>query len=126
MVRTIAVFDDDAAILDVMRDALADGGYRIVTETAADNALTIVLHERPALVILDFWMADRPAGLQALRLIREHPETDAIPVLICSADRAALRDYADDWHALGCETLAKPFDLEDFLEQVARLVRDTH
>ncbi len=122
MTRTIAVFDDDATILDVMRDALTEEGYGIVTETTVDDALAIVLRERPALVILDFWMADRPAGLQALRLIREHPKISATPVLICSADRAALRDYAEDWHALGCETLVKPFDLDDLLEQVARLV----
>lgn len=121
MAGTIAIFDDDAAILDVMRDALTGEGYRIVTETTADDALTIVLRERPALVILDFWMADRAAGLQALRLIREHPETGATPVLICSADRAALLDYVDDWRALGCETLAKPFGLYNLLERVFRL-----
>ena len=123
MARIIAVFDDDAVILAMMRDALTGEGYNIVVETTADNALAIVLRERPALVILDFWMADRPAGLQTLRLIREHPETGATPVLICSADRAALRDYAEDWHALGCETLEKPFDLNDLLERVARLVK---
>ncbi len=122
MARTIAVFDDDATILEMMRDALTEEGYDIVTETTADDALAIVLRERTTLVILDFWMADRAAGLQALRLIREHPETSATPVLICSADRAALRDYAEDWHALGCETLAKPFDLDDLLARVARLV----
>ncbi len=121
MAETIAVFDDDAAILDTIRDALTEEGYRIVAETTADNALAIVLGEQPALVILDFWMAGHAAGLQVLRLIREHPETGATPVLICSADRAALHDYADDWHALGCETLAKPFDLDDLLERVARL-----
>ena len=122
MARTIAVFDDDATILDMMRDALTEEGYDIVAETTVDDALLIVLRERPALVSLDFWMADRPAGLQALRLIREHPETSATPVLICSADRAALRNYAEDWHALGCETLTKPFDLDDLLERVARLM----
>ncbi len=126
MARTIAVFDDDTAILDMMRDALTEEGYNIVAETTADDALTIVLREQPALVILDFWIADRAAGLQALRLIREHPETSTTPVLICSADGAALRDYAEDWRALGCETLEKPFDLADFLERVARLVKGMH
>ncbi|MHB8647596.1 MAG: response regulator [Thermomicrobiales bacterium] len=121
MTETIAVFDDDAAILEVIQDALTEERYRIVIETAADEALAVVLRERPALVILDFWMAGRSAGLQALRLIREHPETGTTPVLICSADHAALHDYADDWRALGCETLAKPFDLDDLLERVARL-----
>ena len=122
MAGTIAVFDDDATILDVMRDALTEKGYRVVAETAADNALAIVLRERPALVILDFWMADQAAGLQALRLIREHPDTGMMPILICSADRTALHDYADNWRTLGCETLAKPFDLNDLLMRVARLV----
>ncbi len=124
MARTIAVFDDDAAILDVMRDALTGEEYRVVTETTANDALAIVLRARPALVILDFWMAGQAAGLQALRLIREHPETGATPVLICSADHAALHDYADDWRALGCEMLEKPFDLDDLLARVARLIGD--
>ena len=124
MAGTIAVFDDDAAILDVMRDVLAEGGYRVVAEATADDALAVVLRERPDLVILDFWMAGRAAGLQVLRLIREHPATGATPVLICSADHAALFNYEEDWHALGCETLAKPFDLNNLLERVARLVGD--
>ncbi|MCA1667087.1 MAG: response regulator [Thermomicrobia bacterium] len=122
MARTIAVFDDDADFLDLMRDALTEVGYRVVAETAADSALDIALRERPALIILDFWMAGQGAGLTALRLIREHPETAAIPVLICSGDRTALHDYADDWHALGCETLTKPFDLDEMQGQIARLV----
>jgi DNA-binding response OmpR family regulator len=120
--EAIAVFDDDAEFLGLMHDVLTEAGYRVVAETAADDALAIALRERPALVILDFWMAGQGAGLTALRLIREHPETAALPVLICSADRTALNDYADDWHALGCETLEKPFDLDEMLEQVARLV----
>lgn len=121
MAGTIAIFDDDAGILDVMRVALTGEGYRVVTEMTADDPLALVLRERPALVILDFWMAGQAAGLQALRLIRDHPETSAMPVLICSADRTALLDYMEDWHALGCETLAKPFKLDDLLKRVARL-----
>jgi DNA-binding response OmpR family regulator len=119
--KTITVFDDDTDFLDLMRDTLAESGYRVVAEPTADAALAIVLRERPALVILDFWMAGQGAGLTVLRLLREHPETAALPVLICSADHTALDDYADDWHALGCETLAKPFDLNDMLARVARL-----
>ncbi len=121
MAGTVAVFDDDTAILDTMRDMLTDAGYRVVAEATTDDALAIVLRERPAVVILDFWMAGRAAGLAALRLIREHPATATTPVLICSADRAALHEYADDWRALGCETLAKPFDLDDLLDRVARM-----
>ena len=121
MARTIAVFDDDPAFLDLIRDVLAAAGYRIVTETTVNETLAVVLRERAALVILDFWMAGRGDGLAALRLIRDHPETAATPVIICSGDRTALHDYADDWRALGCETLEKPFDLDDLLRHVARL-----
>jgi DNA-binding response OmpR family regulator len=124
--KTIAVFDDDTDFLDLMRDVLTGAGYRVVDEMSADTALAIALRERPALVILDFWMAGQGAGLTALRLLREHPETAALPVLICSADRTALNDYADDWRALGCETLEKPFDLGVMLNQVARLVGQEH
>lgn len=122
MAGTIAVFDDDPTFLGLMRDVLTEAGYRVVTETAADAALDVVLRERLVLIILDFWIAGQGAGLTVLRLIRERPETSALPVLICSGDSAALRDYADDWCALGCETRAKPFDLDDLLGQVARLV----
>ena len=122
MAKTIVVFDDDPTFLELMRDVLTEAGYRIVAETTASAASALVLRERPALVILDFWMAGQGAGLSALRLIREQPETAATAVLICSGDRAALHDYADDWRALGCETLTKPFDLDAMLAQVSRLV----
>ena len=118
---TIAVFDDDLAFLDRMRDALVGAGYRVVCAAGAGNPLALVLRERPDLVILDLWTAGESGGLRALRLIRDAPQSATTPVLICSADHAALRDYAADWWALGCETLAKPFDQDDLLARVARL-----
>jgi DNA-binding response OmpR family regulator len=120
--KTIAVFDDDTDFLDLMRDTLAESGYRVVAEPTANAALAIVLRERPSLVILDFWMAGQGAGLTALRLLRENPETATLPVLICSADHTALNDYADDWRALGCETIEKPFALNGLLQRVGRLI----
>jgi len=121
---TITLFDDDPEFLGLMNEVLTGAGDRVVAETEADAALETVLRERPALVILDFWMAGRGAGLTALRVIREQPEIAATPVLICSGDRTALDDYAEDWRALGCETLAKPFDLDDMLDRVTRLAGD--
>jgi DNA-binding response OmpR family regulator len=122
MTDTIVVFEDDYALVDLLREVLADAGYRVVTDTSVAHALPLVLRERPALIILDFWIGGQPAGLHVLQQLRDRPKTASIPVLLCSADRDALYDYAQDWRALGCDILLKPFTLDTLLERVQQVM----
>ena len=43
-------------------------------------------------------------------------------MIVISTDGRLLRDLAAPLSQLGCSTLEKPFDLEDFLAQITRML----
>lgn len=110
----VLVVDDDPDILEAICEILAMEGYRVAQARHGAEALARVAAERPDLILLDLMMPvmDGAAFAEALRA--RHPGA-GIPVLVISAD--ASPDRAEGLEATAF--LAKPFDLETLLAQVA-------
>src|SRR3954452_2680881 len=113
---TIAVIEDDAAILDVMTECLTRAGYRTLAHQQGAGAYEFIEHARPDAVVLDVRMEHPRAGLAVLQRLRRDEATARTPVLICTADeqfpaerRRTLADY-------GCAVLGKPFLIDQFVE----------
>ncbi|MBV9545053.1 MAG: response regulator, partial [Chloroflexi bacterium] len=80
----------------------------------------------PDLVILDLMLGRDQSGAAILELLREDPRTTSVPVLVCSAAAPALLRQASVWRDRGVvETLAKPFDVDDMLQAIERLLHST-
>lgn len=118
----IAVVDNDDAFLDLMRDALADAGYRVVVECASGAVIGMLARERPDLLILDLRIEETGSGMALLTALRQREATATLPILVCSADRQFLDGYLPEIHALGAEILAKPFNLDDLYTNVALML----
>ena len=120
----IAVIDDDAMFLDLMRDLLAAGeGYEVVSTDGWLESVEFVKHARPDLIMLDLMLGRHQNGWAVLELLREDPSTARIPVIVCSAAVPALEQVV--WPANGhgaVEAVAKPFDVDYLLEVIARLL----
>ena len=71
MNETILIVDDEPAILGTLSDVLKDEGYHVLTATSGMEALNLLQHENPAVILLDIWMPDRD-GLDTLQLIKRH------------------------------------------------------
>jgi signal transduction histidine kinase len=81
----ILLVDDMPANLHVLAASLR-AGYRVKTATSGAAALELAGREdRPDLILLDLMMPGM-SGIQALRRLREQPETCDIPVIIVTAD----------------------------------------
>jgi DNA-binding response OmpR family regulator len=117
----VAVIEDDETTRGAMCEALAAEGYATVGCRDFAGAYTLIRARRPAVVVLDVWLAGRTLSLDMLDRLRADPATAATAVLVCSADARALAMHAALLQARGCEALAKPFDLGEFLAMVARL-----
>ena len=111
----VLVVDDDPDILDAICDILDGEGYRVARARHGVEALQRVDEEPPALILLDLMMPvmDGMVFAQTLRQDRG----DRIPIVVISADgnpqKAAL---------LGAQGfLAKPFDIDALLAQVAAM-----
>jgi CheY-like chemotaxis protein len=110
----VLVVDDDPDILDAICDILDAEGYRVSRARHGQEALDQVDSQRPDIILLDLMMPvmDGVAFSQALRL---RPAVRDVPIVVISADGNPQRAAAVG--AAGY--LAKPFDIDALLAQVA-------
>jgi len=117
----ILIAEDDEAILDLLVTRLRIAGYHTTQEKDGYAALEAIRRAPPSACILDVNMP-RLDGFQVLKRLRAEPMTAHVPVLILTARRApddiktAIRLGATDY-------LSKPFNDEQLLARVARLLR---
>lgn len=120
-VPRIFIAEDDESILDLLVTRLRIAGYQTTQEKDGLAALEAIRRNPPNACILDVNMP-RLDGFQVLGRLRADPLTAHIPVLILTARRApddiktAIRLGATDY-------LSKPFNHEQLLARVARLLR---
>ncbi|HEY8291255.1 MAG TPA: response regulator [Thermomicrobiales bacterium] len=114
----IAVVNDDTLFLELMHDLLTQEGYRTAIWNEGDTAYAMIKEHRPLLVILDIRMERPDTGWMVLELMRLDPATARIPVIICSADTARIREKEAYLREKGCDVLEKPFLLEDLLAKI--------
>jgi DNA-binding response OmpR family regulator len=120
--QVIALVDDDPHIISLLHDLLTGEGYRTITVTDGVSAPAAIAHEMPDLVILDLWMERQDTGWTIYDALRTDDATARIPVLICSADIAAVHDRAAALDARGDAAMEKPFDIIALLASVERLL----
>jgi CheY-like chemotaxis protein len=116
----VLVVDDDPDILEAICDILEAEGYDVARARHGEEALARVEARRPDVILLDLMMPvmDGVAFSQALRL---RPAVRDVPIVVISADGNPQRAAAVG--ATGY--LAKPFDIEALLAQVAGITRST-
>jgi DNA-binding response OmpR family regulator len=120
MGRSVLVADDDPTIQRILRLNLELEGYSVTAARDGVEALESLARTRPDLVVLDVMMP-RIDGLEVLRRIREHAATAGIPVILLTA-RSGAEDLWDGWR-LGVDYyLTKPFDIDDLVRSINRLL----
>ena len=118
----VVVIDDDGACLALICEILGDAGYRATGWRTSRGALERLREQPPAAVIVDLWIEDPDAGWRLLAALRADPCLRHLPVVVCSAATASLRERADELRRAGWRAVAKPFDLDDLLGTVAALI----
>ncbi|GAB3432548.1 response regulator [Niabella aquatica] len=117
--KTVLVFDDDANILDIFRIVLEASGYRVELSQTSDNIIEKTRSVNPDIIIMDNWIPG-VGGLKATQMLKADPDCKHIPVIYCSANRE-IRSLAEQANAQAF--LAKPFNLEDLENKVAKLLQ---
>ena len=117
----VLVVDDEPAIVAIVRDYLADAGYRVTTARSGDEALRQIRSVTPDLVVLDLGLP----GIDGLDVAREIRRTSWVPIIMLTArsdeaDRVAgLELGADDY-------VVKPFSPRELLARVRAVLRRGH
>jgi len=117
--KRILVIEDEAHIADGIRLNLSIQGYEVKLSSDGIDGLEQWRFWKPDLIVLDI-MLPMIDGFSILKTIRK--EDEKIPVLILSA-RADTKDKIKGLRYGVDDYLAKPFDLEEFLLRVKRLIQ---
>jgi CheY-like chemotaxis protein len=111
---TILIVDDDQAILQTVAEILTDEDYHVLTAANGAEALEVLAHASPQLILLDMRMPGMD-GWQFAQVLRSKQHT--IPLIVMTAAQNA-HQWAKEVHATGY--VAKPFDLPELLDMIAR------
>ncbi len=111
----ILVVDDDQGILEALEIVVQELGYVVVTVDDAQQVVAVAEKEQPALILLDLLLSGAD-GRDVVKLLREKPSTQKIPIILMSAD-GKVQEKSEEVGTDGY--LKKPFDL-DVLEQLIR------
>lgn len=118
MKKKIMLVEDDEGILDVMKVVLEMNGYEVICASCCAVAKK-EQRKAPDLYILDLWVG-RTDGSKICSCLKKDIKTRHIPVMLVSASRdlktTAKKVGADDY-------LEKPFEIDDLLTKVKKLVR---
>jgi CheY-like chemotaxis protein len=118
--KKILIFDDDTAILEVITIIFEENGYQVEISETSHDILEKVEQYKPDVILMDNWIP-KIGGVEATKLLKNHEEFKNIPVIYVTAnnDIVALAEeaQADDY-------VAKPFNLEDLEDKVAKYLQE--
>ena len=113
---SILIVDDIAENLRVLSGMLTVRGFDVRPVTSGREALQVLAHEPPDLVLLDVMMPEMN-GFEVCVKLRENRDWKEIPVIFLTA----LTDVADKvkgFAAGGTDYITKPFQIEEVLARV--------
>ena len=96
-------------------------GYDVVAAPDGPTAINAAEKEGVDIVVCDRMMPGMD-GLEVVRRLRENPKTAGIPIVIVSA-KAQRSDLAEGEEAGVDEYVTKPFDPQDLLDTVAKVLK---
>ena len=115
-VPTVVVVEDDRSSLELITLYLRDAGVEVVSARDGEAGLDLIRRVQPAAVVLDIGLP-KLNGWDLLALLKAHPETASIPVVIVS-----MLDERGKGFALGAaDYLVKPVARDGVREALARV-----
>lgn len=119
--KTVLIVDDEFAIRDMLCMALEMADFRCLQAEDIHTAYTLVVDERPDIVLLD-WMLPGGSGLELLRRLKRNDSTCELPVIMLTAKTTednviqGLDVGADDY-------ITKPFSPRELMARIQALLR---
>jgi DNA-binding response OmpR family regulator len=117
---TVLLAEDDPDVLHIIDARLRAAGYRTVLALDGQQTVDALAREHPAIVLLDLMMP-KLTGFDVLMRLRERPGPRPRTIVVSARGRdedvtRAFELGADDY-------VTKPFNPEELMARIARLVR---
>jgi signal transduction histidine kinase/CheY-like chemotaxis protein len=116
---TILLVDDEEGIRRVLRVALSDMGYRVVTAENGRDGLALFKARRPPIVITDIKMPDID-GVALLRMIKEiDPDTEVVMITGHGDMDTAIQSFQRE----ASDFIIKPINVDNLEASLKRVER---
>ncbi len=116
MPTRILIVDDEPAAADLIEAVLKEEGYTVAIARDGAQGLMLARDWNPDLILMDVMLPGVDGGTVTRRL-KNAPDTADIPIVAMSAGRN-IRQQSDELTDADA-ALAKPFDIDALLAQVA-------
>ena len=118
---TVLYIEDNLSNLRLVEQILRHRpAFTLVAAMQGRLGLELACEHQPALILLDLHLPDLP-GQEVLRRLRAESRTQAIPVVVLSAD--ATPGHVERLRAAGADAyLTKPLDVQQFLGVLDELI----
>lgn len=119
--KTVLVVDDEAPIRDMLRVALEMSDFDVLEAEDARIAHSIIVDQKPDLILLD-WMMPNTSGIELARRLRRDDITKDIPIIMLTAKGEednkiqGLDVGADDY-------VTKPFAARELIARIRAVLR---
>jgi two-component system, cell cycle response regulator DivK len=116
----ILIIEDNEKNRKLIRDLLQAKGYQTIEAESAEEGIKLAEESKPALVLMDIQLSGMD-GITAMKQLKATPATRSIPVMAITA--SAMTYNRESMLAEGFDGYQiKPFNLRDFLADIARLI----
>lgn len=119
----ILIIDDDKAVLEATRIALAANGYDVITADSGKSGIEVMRKSTVDLIILDVFMPGMDGLAAAQAIHREHPN---LPIIAVSgfmfSGQCPTMPHFDDMavEAGATSTLYKPFRPPELIQAIEK------
>ena len=111
--KHVLVVNDTEEIVELFREIIEGMGHRVTATSYAPDDLVEIQKVEPDLVILDLVMGGEKLGWQLAQKMRMSRDTEAIPIVICTAATEDVREQEGWLTANGIKVVLKPFSVDD-------------
>ena len=117
----ILIVDDSQTERHVMSEYLIEGGHEVFQSNSGEDGILRAKEIKPDLVLMDVVMPGLN-GFQATRVLQRTPETQDIPVILCTTkDKETDRIWGLRQGA--CEYLTKPVQKAPLLATIDKCLK---
>jgi CheY-like chemotaxis protein len=102
----VLIVEDDRDVASTINDVVEDSGYRALCAANGREALLLLEHEVPALMLIDLFMPVMN-GVELLKVIKKSPKLAVIPRVIMTAANDQMIGVRED-----VTVLYKPVDFD--------------
>ena len=121
MILPILLVEDEPAIQELIAYNLHQAGHQLLKADSAEQAFSMVQHELPDLVLLD-WMLPGVSGVEFARRLRGDRRTRDVPIIMLTA-RSDEQDKLTGLDTGADDYITKPFSPRELLARVKAVLR---